>query len=192
MNKVMIATALVAWSTSCTSPQRAGQDSTRPYSAAPEAERDTVRATELSNQAAELLLSDPRRAKQLLREALTADLFFGPAHNNLGVLYLKEGKLYEAAQEFEWARKLLPGHPDPRVNLALTLERAGQVDEALTAYSAAIELYPGYLPAIQGLACRLVQEDREDERLRAWLERIALESESAEWRDWARLRLAND
>jgi hypothetical protein len=50
-------------------------------------------------------------------EALSADLFFGLAHNNLGVLYLKEDKLYEAANEFEWARKLMPGHPDPRMNL---------------------------------------------------------------------------
>ena len=33
-------------------------------------------------------------------------------HGNLGVLYLNRGELYEAASEFEWARRLLPGHPD--------------------------------------------------------------------------------
>jgi len=34
-----------------------------------------------------LIDSDPAKAAELLREALTADLFFGPAHNNLGVLH---------------------------------------------------------------------------------------------------------
>lgn len=54
-------------------------------------------------------------------------MFNGPAHNNLGVLFLERGQLCKAANEFEWTRKLLPGHPDPRVNLALTLERAGSL-----------------------------------------------------------------
>ncbi len=40
-------------------------------------------------------------------------------------MFLGQRKLYEAANEFEWAKKLLPGHPDPRVNLARTLEEAG-------------------------------------------------------------------
>ena len=93
-----------------------------------------MRAQELSSRAADLVESDPEAAERMLREALGADLFFGPAHNNLGVLYLREGKLYEAAGEFEWARKLVPGHPDPRMNLALTLEQAGQVDEAIRTY----------------------------------------------------------
>src|SRR4030095_16586082 len=79
-------------------------------------------------------------------------LFFGPAHNNLGVVYLKAGKLYEAAGEFEWARKLMPGHPDPRMNLALTLEQAGQTDEAIQTYRTALEVYPGHIATIQALA----------------------------------------
>jgi len=48
-------------------------------------------------------------AETLLRRALTADLYHGPAHNNLGVLYLTQGKLFEAAGEFEWARGELAG-----------------------------------------------------------------------------------
>ncbi len=123
-----------------------------PYSPTDQAARNTVRAQELSRQAADLLDSDPQAAERLLRDALGADLFYGPAHNNLGVLFLKEGKLYEAAGEFEWARKLMPGHPDPRMNLALTLEQAGQVDEAIKAYQTALEVYPGHIPTLQALA----------------------------------------
>ena len=115
------AIALIVGLGSCRSP------ASGPYSPPTGGPRQTAEAEVLTKQAAEIIETDPERAEQLLREALTHDLFFGPAHNNLGVLHLKRGKLYEAAGEFEWARKLMPGHPDPRVNLALTLERAGTI-----------------------------------------------------------------
>ena len=162
---------------------------TGPYAPVAESQRRTAAAESLSRQAAELIPSDPEKAEELLRAALTEDIFFGPAHNNLGVLHLKRGELYEAANEFEWARKLMPGHPDPRVNLALTLERAGQSDEAIATYSAALEVYPEFLPAVQGLASLLLRTDREDERLGHWLELIALRSRSQEWKEWAKRQL---
>jgi len=157
-----------------------------PYTPPSGAQRDTARAQELNREAADLLGSDPAQAEATLREALTADLFFGPAHNNLGVLFLGQDKLYEAASEFEWARKLMPGHPDPRVNLALVMERAGRTDEALAGYEAALEVWPGYLPALQGLASLTLRAgDREDPRLQGWLEEVALRGEGA-WKAWAR------
>lgn len=135
--------------------------------------------------AADLIDGDPAGAEKLLREALTKDLYCGPAHNNLGVLYLKEQKLYEAANEFEWAKKLMPGHPDPRVNLALVLERAGKIDDAKANYESALKEYPEYLPAIQGLASLTVKAGRTDERLAHWLDTVALDSNDASWRKWA-------
>src|SRR5438552_2922038 len=111
-----------------------------PYAPAAEADRDGEKAQKLNAEAAKLMDSDPAKAEKKLREALTADLYHGPAHNNLGVLYLKQGALYSAASEFEWAKKLLPGHPDPRMNLALTLERAGRTDDALATYATALEI----------------------------------------------------
>ena len=162
-----------------------------PYESPAEATRDTVRAQELTLEAADLIATDPEEAEERLREALTADLFHGPAHNNLGVLYLKEGKLYEAAGEFEWARKLLPGHPDPRVNLALTLEEAGQWQEARDSYATALEVYPRYLPAVQGLARITARAGQRDERQAGWLNQIALEGDEA-WRSWARKELLRD
>jgi Tfp pilus assembly protein PilF len=162
-----------------------------PYSAPGGAERRTSAAEQLTKQAAELVLDDPQGAEKLLREALTEDLFFGPAHNNLGVVFLERGDLYEAATEFEWARKLMPGHPDPRLNLAITLDRAGQMDEALNTYSAALEVYPGHIGAVQGLARLAVREGHADARLDGWLGRIALEGETQEWRQWAAGELAS-
>jgi tetratricopeptide (TPR) repeat protein len=160
-----------------------------PYSTPAEATRSTVKAERLSREGADVAEKNPAKAEALFRESLTKDLFYGPAHNNLGVLYLKEQKLYEAANEFEWARKLMPGHPDPRVNLAITLELAGRVSEALASYCAALEVYTDYLPAIEGLASLTVRAGKKDERLVSWLDTIALHGESDSWRDWAHVQL---
>lgn len=150
-----------------------------------EVQRDSARAEQLTRKAAPLVNSDPESAERLLRQALTADLYHGPAHNNLGVLYLNRGDLYEAAHEFEWAGKLMPGHPDPRMNLALTLERAGRIDKAMEAYATALEVYPNHLPTIQAVARLQVRYDRTDGRTPEMLEEIALRGDTQQWRDWA-------
>jgi len=162
-----------------------------PYEVLEERARDSRLAEDLTREAAALIEEDAARAESLLREALTADIFHGPAHNNLGVIFLSQGKLYEAAHEFEWARKLLPGHPDPRVNLALTLESAGRVDEALAAFDSALEVYPDYLPAIMGAAVLSLRSGRECDRLSEWLAQIATRCQDLEWQAWARLHLAD-
>lgn len=156
-----------------------------PYTTLGEGSRSTTEAEALNRRGADRIHEDPAQAEVLLREALTKDLFFGPAHNNLGVLYLAQGKLYEAANEFEWARKLLPGNPDPRINLALCMERAGRTEEARQAYDSALEVAPESLAAMQGAAVLAVRADRDDARLSAWLDAIALRTEDSRWRDWA-------
>jgi len=161
-----------------------------PYERPGEGGRNTIRAQELNAQAADLIATEPAKAEDLLRAALTADIFFGPAHNNLGVLHLKAGRLYEAAEEFEWARKLMPGHPDPRMNLALTLEQAGKTDQAIQTYKTALEVWPGHIATIQALARLEVSHGRKSVELLGWLDSVSVQGESAVWRDWARAELA--
>jgi len=161
-----------------------------PYSPLTDDNRQTAKAEKLNHQAADLMEDDPKKAEELLREALTADLYHGPSHNNLGILYLKQKKLYEAANEFEWARKLMPGHPDPRMNLAFTLESAGRVDEAIQMYATALEVYPDHIPTVQALARLQVRAKRTDERTERFLQEIALKGETDEWKVWARKQLA--
>lgn len=129
---------------------------------------------------------DDLRGEKLLTQALTADLYHGPAHNNLGVLYLNQGKLYEAASEFEWARKLMPGHPDPRTNLAMTLERAGQIGSAMEEYRSALEVWPVYMPTIQAYARCQIKNGVPQEDLPQLIKQIALRGETEEWRQWGR------
>ncbi len=179
---VILGLALLA---GCRAPSAPG-----PYRVPSEADRATSVAEKLNREAADLIDSNPERAESLLREALTSDLFFGPAHNNLGVVFLHQQKLYEAAHEFEWARKLLPGNPDPRVNLALTLESAGRLEEAFKTYATALEVAPEDLAAIEGAASLALRTRRDEPRLRGWLEQISLGAADATWTSWARMHLA--
>lgn len=156
------------------------------YKPAATSTRDTVRAQKLNQHAADFIDSDPNSAEELLLEALSFDLFFGPAHNNLGVIYLKRGELYSAASEFEWARKLMPGHPDPRINLALTLEKAGQTDDAADSYRAALEMAPLSVDAMTGLArLQITATDISGETVEL-LRKIERSSDDEVLRHWAR------
>ena len=168
--------------------RRASSDS--PYLGTSEAERDPDASQRLAQRALAIMDDDAARAESLLREALALDLYNGAAHNNLGTILLSRSELYEAANEFEWARKLLPGHPDPRVNLALTLERAGRTDDALAGYDAALEVYPGHLAATQGLVRLQLRAGRADDRTPTFLRQVALAGETATWRDWAHKQMA--
>ncbi len=156
-----------------------------PYQPVSESLRSSLLAEERNHEAADLIYTEPEEAERLLREALTADIYFGPAHNNLGVLYLEQGKLFEAANEFEWARKLMPGAPDPRMNLALTLEVAGRVTEAITEYETALEVSPEHVPTMQALAKLILSKDRNDIRLPKLLEAVSIRTSDSNWRTWA-------
>ena len=153
---------------------------------------DSVRnqqlAAELTNKAIDLLFDDPIEAERVLRQAIQADLYYGPAHNNLGVLHLNRDELYEAAEEFDWARRLMPGHPDPRINLGLVFERGGKIEDALDAYVSAIAVYPNHLPATQALARCQIRYGYRDEWTDNLLETIVYRG-SVEWKLWARTQL---
>ncbi|MCK4872018.1 MAG: tetratricopeptide repeat protein [Phycisphaerales bacterium] len=166
--------------------------STSPYAGQHEALRDPLRAQQLTLQAVECMDSGREGAERLLRDALVADIYHGPAHNNLGVIHLQRDELYEAASEFEWARKLMPGHPDPRLNLALTLERAGRIDDAIETFHTALEVHPDHIPTIQALTRCQLRFDRIEERTRDRLEQLAIEGQTHQWREWAKYQLTKD
>jgi tetratricopeptide (TPR) repeat protein len=156
-----------------------------PSSVSSEQLRDPKRAHELTLEALEVIDDDPTAAEELLQAAVKADAYHGPAHNDLGVLYLRQSRLYEAANEFELARKLLPGNPDPRLNLGLTLERAGLYERAFDAYNAALEVSPAHIRTIQAIARLTLRTGQKSERLLGLLEDISLRGETNEWRVWA-------
>lgn len=151
--------------------------------------RNPQRAAEYTHKATAFIAEDPAEAVRLLRVALDADMYYGPAHNNLGIVYLNDGKLYEAAEEFDWARRLMPGHPDPRINLGLALERGGKIDEALDAYASAIEVYPNHLAAMQAFTRLQIRSGHADEGTRTMLSEISYRG-SYDWKRWAEAQMA--
>jgi Tfp pilus assembly protein PilF len=160
-------------------------------SAIPEkASHDPKQAQALTLAALDVIDTDPARAEKLLLDALKADLYHGPAHNDLGVLYLRQSKLYEAANEFERARKLMPGNPEPRLNLGLTLEKAGQYEPAFDAYNAALEVSPGHIRSIQAIARLTLRTGGKDGRLLGMLADIGLRGETSAWRSWAQEQMS--
>jgi len=185
MSRVLFALLLAMWLLpGCASTHRG------PYEPRTAMTRDTQKADTLNRQAAPLIHESPMRAETLLREALDADLYFGPAHNNLGVVYLHQDKLYEAAGEFEWARRLMPEHAEPRTNLALTLQKAGRFDDAVESYNSALAVNPNHVRSMQGLTRLQLRHDRADEATLEMLEVIAMRGETPQWRDWARAQAA--
>ena len=151
---------------------------------------DPKRAQALTLEALSVIESAPEKAEALLHSALNADPYDGRAHNDLGVLYLRQLKLYEAASEFELARKLMPGNPAPRLNLGLTLEKAGLYERAFSAYDAALEASPAHIRTIQAIARLTLRTARTNDRLLGMLEDIALRGETSNWRSWAKEQMS--
>jgi len=178
---VVVAFALLFCIFSCASARRPTHDT---------AGRDPGKAHKLTVEALEVLDKDPVKASELMLAALEADPYNGPAHNDMGVLYLRQSRLYDAATEFELARKLMPGNPDPRLNLGLTLEKGQLYERAFDAYSAALEVSPSHIRTIQAIARLTLRIDREDDRLTGMLEDISLRGETIQWRGWAQEQMA--
>jgi tetratricopeptide (TPR) repeat protein len=82
----------------------------------------------------------------------------------------------------------MPSSADPRMNLALVLEKAGRIDEAIQSYQAALEVQAEHLPTIQALSRAQVRYQKQDEETRDHLHIIALRGDET-WRAWARSEL---
>jgi Flp pilus assembly protein TadD len=128
-------------------------------------------------------------AERVLRKAIAADVMFGPARNNLGLVYYHQGKLYQAAWEFQNAIKLMPYQPEPRNNLGLVFEKAGKMDDAEASYRKAREMEPDNPEYIGNLARTKVRRGQHDEETRALLEELVLKDPRQPWQDWAKLNL---
>ncbi len=156
---------------------------------------DPAAAEQLAVQAGRLLDSDPEKAEQMLRDALRLDPSCGVAYNNLGVIAMNRPSnsaapdLFAAAEYFQAAARLMPGRPDPRMNLGLVMERAGRLDDALAAYTSAVDASPNHLPSLQALTSLEFRLDRTTTRTIEHLKTISLRASDQSWRDWAKDKL---
>jgi len=130
-------------------------------------------------------------AEELLRDAVAADVGYGPAHNNLGKVYYEQGKLYLAAWEFEYAIKLMPHHPEPRNNLALVLETVRRFDESITHYESALNLEPDNPELIGNLARAKIRRGDPPQEIKQLLMDLVFKDTRPEWIEWAKQELVS-
>jgi len=123
------------------------------------------------------------------REALEHDLYYAPAHNNLGLALLQTGRCYEAAWEFEYAAKLAPYSPEPRANLGLLYENTGRTDRAVSEYDSALAIDPSHVTAMRHLARVYVKTGHTGPRLKTVLEKLFQSPGDVEWDRWVRSQL---
>ncbi len=154
-------------------------------------QRDTDAARRF-NAAGVAMLKDSQldAAETEFKAALKADMFFGPAHNNLGMVYHRQKKLYLAAWEFQYASTLMPNRAEPRNNLGAVFEAVGKLDDAAEWYEAALQIEPDTPEVISNLARIYVREKRTDTRTRELLSEIVLKDHRSDLVEWAREQLA--
>jgi Tfp pilus assembly protein PilF len=133
---------------------------------------------------------DLSAAEKELSAALTADMFFGPAHNNLGTVYYRQKKYYQAAWEFQYAAKLMPNKAEPRNNLGMVFEAVGKLDDAAKHYEEALQIEPDTMEVVGNLAHVYVRANRKDDRTRKLLDEIVMKDTRLDWITWAREKLA--
>lgn len=153
--------------------------------------RDTETARECNTRGAELLDQDDLAgAEAEFIAALEADLFFGPAHSNLGAVYYRQKHYYKAAWEYQYAAKIMPGVAAPHNNLGLLYETVGKIDPALASFSQAHKLAPAAIEITVNLARIRIRKKMLDDDTRDLLHEIIRRGNTQSHIDWAAKRLA--
>jgi len=99
---------------------------------------DTALARSENDRAFDLIKqSKYKEAQPYLDRSVAADPYFGPAHNNLGLVHYHLDSLSSAGREFEAAIKYMPNQPDARNNLGMVYERLNKLTDAIDYYERA-------------------------------------------------------
>jgi hypothetical protein len=130
------------------------------------------------------------KAEEHLQKALVADVTYGPAHNTLGMLYLKQRRLYLAAWEFEYANKLMPERFEPIFNLALVYESADKLDRAIEYASMAFSMAPRNPDVLETLIRTRIRNGDPIEELRPLMKEVLFYETRPAWVCWAREQLS--
>ncbi len=128
-------------------------------------------------------------AESTFKEALLADITYGPAHNNLGKAYYHQSKFYLAAWEFQYAIKLMPQQPQPRNNLGLVFEEVGKFDDAIDNYGQAAALEPDNPNLLGNLVRARVRRGDTGDDIRDLLSKLIVTDSRPAWIRWAKEQL---
>jgi len=102
------------------------------------------------------------------------------AHDNLGALLFREGRVSEAIVHFRKAVEIDAEQPEPQANLGNALLQNGDVDEAIAQYDKALRIKPNYAEVHYNLGNALLRKGRADEAIGQYENAIALKPDYAD------------
>jgi tetratricopeptide (TPR) repeat protein len=118
---------------------------------------------------------DPRRAVELIGQAIAREPGEAPFHANLAEAYRALGQLDQALACCQTALRLSPDYPEAINSLALTLQTQGKSEAAMEQFRAALQLRPDFAMARNNLGNALLRQGDRQSALAHF--RQALESD---------------
>jgi tetratricopeptide (TPR) repeat protein len=117
---------------------------------------------------------------QYAEEALKLRPDRSDAHNDLGIVLMRMGKLAEAMQQFHEALRISPEYMWAHFNLGRALLQEGDLKQAVAQFRAAVQIEPDFAWGRERLATALVALGKIDEALPQYQELVRLRPEEAE------------
>ena len=119
-----------------------------------------------------------RDSETLFRHALAVTTNNDVAKNNLGILFLGQGKVDEAISMLQAAVDLRPANSPAHENLAKALLQKGQVSEAIIHYRKLLELQPDNIEVHNIVGTVLTQQGRVREGVEEWQKVLAIQPDN--------------
>jgi len=116
----------------------------------------------------------------LWRDTLAKNPASWMAHNNLGALLARQGKLTEAIEQYEQALRVKPDFTEAYNNLGNTLAEQGKMPDAIQCYKRALELNPSYAEAYFNLGNVLAHQGKLSEAIQHYERAVRLKPGYAE------------
>ena len=119
-----------------------------------------------------------RDSEILFRHALAVTVNNDVAENNLGIVFLRQGKVDEAISLLQAAVDLRPDNSPAHENLAKALLQKGQVTDALIHYRKLLELQPDNIEVHNIVGTVLMQQGRVGEGVEEWQKVLAIQPDN--------------
>jgi tetratricopeptide (TPR) repeat protein len=102
------------------------------------------------------------------------------AHNNLGMVLQREGRMQEAMGQYKQSVRLRPANAEAQYNLGLALARLGRMQEATGQYEQALRLKPDFAEAHNDLGTAFFQLGRLKEAIGQYEQALRLKTDFAD------------
>jgi protein O-mannosyl-transferase len=119
-----------------------------------------------------------RDSETLFRHALAVTANNDVAENNLGIVFLGQGKVDDAISLLQAAVDLRPDNSPAHENLAKALLQKGQVSDALIHYRKLLELQPDNIEVHNIVGTVLTQQGRVGEGVEEWQKVLAIQPDN--------------